>query len=217
MASTIVSRHDAHARICRHRHVDGYAALVLTGGYIEAGEGGRTRVAAGHVLVHQPYEAHFNQFSVYGATVLNIPLMTEFKASSGEVCDPDAIVRAAERSSFEAADLLRDNLKPGGGRMEDWPDELAAALLDDTVFSLTECADLKGLSPQSLSRGFRQTYGTSPKRYRLEQRTLRTVCKLPHWQGSLADLAAEQGWADQAHLTRAVLAVTGTTPHRLRG
>jgi AraC-like DNA-binding protein len=40
---------------------------------------------------------------------------------------------------------------------------------------------------------------------------------LPGWQGSTAALAAEAGFADQAHLTRAVVALTGQTPNRFKG
>lgn len=40
--------------------------MVLSGGYEEAGEGGRRRVAAGDVIVHHPFEAHLNRVSSRG-------------------------------------------------------------------------------------------------------------------------------------------------------
>jgi AraC-like DNA-binding protein len=42
------------------------------------------------------------------------------------------------------------------------------------------------------------------------------VRALPSWGGTLAGLAAEAGFVDQAHLTRAVVSLTGWTPGQLR-
>jgi hypothetical protein len=39
----------------RHRHLQRYAAIVLSGGYVEAGDAGRMRVRAGDVLVHDEH------------------------------------------------------------------------------------------------------------------------------------------------------------------
>lgn len=75
-----------------------------------------------------------------------------------------------------------------------------------------------GLNPASISRGFARAYGVSPKRFRLEARTRRALTAIDAWQGSLADLAADQGFADQAHLTRSIAAMTGAPPilHRAK-
>ena len=45
----------------------------------------------------------------------------------------------------------------------------------------------------------------------------RAVRSLPTWRGSLAAFAAEHGFADQAHLARAVRAMTGAPPCALEG
>ena len=115
-----------------------------------------------------------------------------------------------------AAALLKETIRPMNTLLTDWPDRLAAALASQRDFSIEDWADEMGLAPQSISRGFRQAYGVSPKRFRLEQRTLRALRKLHNWPGTLAGLAADVGFSDQAHLTRAVLAMTGVAPHRLR-
>ena len=94
---------------------------------------------------------------------------------------------------------------------------LAEALADDPALGIADWADAMGLAPQSISRGFRLAYGISPKRYRLELRALQALRRLPGWRGSLAALAAETGFADQAHFTRAIVALTGQTPKRLLG
>ncbi|MDR7297557.1 AraC-like DNA-binding protein [Pelomonas aquatica] len=213
-----ISLHRAFERMPRHRHGEGYVALVLAGGYVEAGDRGRLRVEAGQAVVHGSYESHGNAFSGAGARVLNLPV---FGAPAGEplghVDDADAIARLAERDVGQAAELLRQTFRPSAVRLNDWPDLLAAALAADTNLALAEWAAAMGIAPQSLSRGFRQAYGVSPKRYRLELRALQALRRLPAWQGSMAMLAAETGFADQAHLTRAIVALTGRTPKRLTG
>jgi AraC-like DNA-binding protein len=213
---TRVTRHSASERMPRHRHVEGYAALVLAGGYVEAGDRGRIRVQAGQVVIHGAYEAHQDHFANGGALVLNLPLVGSSNVITGLVTDADAIAREAERDLLGAAALLEETLRPLEARLTDWPDQLAIALGAQRDLSIEDWADQMGLAPQSISRGFRQAYGVSPKRYRLEQRTLRALRKLQSWRGTLAGLAADVGFADQAHLTRAVLAMTGIAPHRLR-
>jgi AraC-like DNA-binding protein len=211
-----MTRHSASERMPRHRHIEGYAALVLAGGYVEAGDRGRIRVQAGQVVIHGAYEAHQDHFARAGAIVLNLPLIAGLDAITGVVADADAIAREAERDIRAAAALLKETIRPMNALLTDWPDQLAAALASQRDFSIEDWADEMGLAPQSISRGFRQAYGVSPKRFRLEQRTLRALRKLQTWPGTLAGLAADAGFSDQAHLTRAVLAMTGVAPHRLR-
>jgi len=200
----------------RHRHALPYTALVLQGGYIEAGEQGRIRVESGQVVHHQAHGAHLNDFDRGGAVVLDLPLFHPEARGTGVVDDPDAIARAAEREAREASILLMEQFRPAKLQLWDWQDSLAEALAAPTFMGIAEWADRAGLAPQSVSRGFRRAYGVSPKRYRAEHRALAAVRNLGAWPGSLAQLAAEHGFADQAHLARAVRAVTGTTPSALR-
>jgi AraC-like DNA-binding protein len=213
-----ITVHRALERMPRHRHDEAYVALVLTGGYVEAGDCGRLRLDAGQAVVHQRHEAHCNAFLGRGAQVLNLPLPDGgFGAVQGRVADADAVARLAERDPLQAAELLRQTLRPCCSRLDDWPDALAAALAEDPALDLGTWADAQGLAAPSVSRGFRRAYGTTPKRYRLELRTGQALRRLPHWRGSLALLAAETGFADQAHMTRAIVALTGLVPTRLRG
>lgn len=214
----VISVHGAFERMPRHRHDQGYVALVLAGGYLEAGDRGRFQVEAGHVVIHGPHESHQDAFLGRGARVLNLPA-TGFApdAAVGHVVDPDAIARLAERDPVAAATVLRESFRPSATRLDDWPDRLAAALSGEPDLCLAAWADAMGIAPQSLSRGFRGAYGISPKRYRLEQRALAALKQLPQWPGSIAALAAETGFADQAHLTRAIVALTGSAPSRIRG
>jgi hypothetical protein len=83
----------------RHLHIESYLALVLSGGYEEAGDRGCLRVLAGDVLLHSAFEAHLDRYQPSGADVLNLALPSGFTCQhvSMRVPDPDAIVRIAER------------------------------------------------------------------------------------------------------------------------
>jgi AraC-like DNA-binding protein len=215
---TPFTRHDAFDRMPRHCHGEGYVALVLAGGYVEAGDRGRLRIEAGQAVVHDRYESHRNEFFGHGAQVLNLPLPDGGMAHvQGQVDDADAIARLAERDPAQAAELLRATMRPCTVRLDDWPDLLARALAEDPVLNLAAWADAQGIAPQSVSRGFRRAYGTSPKRYRLELRAAQALRRLPGWRGSMAMLAAETGFADQAHMTRTLVALAGAAPTRLTG
>ncbi|WP_338446913.1 helix-turn-helix transcriptional regulator [Pelagerythrobacter marensis] len=216
MTCAAPERHEPGAALDRHRHTDGYIALVLEGGYEEAGETGRLRAAPGTVVVHHPWSAHRDRFGTRGARVLNLPLAAGLDEGPGTVADPDAIVRLAERDPVAAAEAVRADFRPRAIEAVDWPDLLARALSTDETFAIRDWAHEVGLDPASVSRGFSRVYGVSPKRFRLETRTRRALLALADWSGSLAALAAECGFADQAHLARSARTLTGTAPSFLR-
>lgn len=209
-------RYEAGAPMPRHSHAEPYMAIVVEGGYLEAGDSGRFEARPGAVLMHAAYDAHRDAFMARGATVLNLPLGRDAQAAFGHIADVDAIVRLAERDPWEASEQGLDGIKLCPAPLSDWPDLLAAALRDDPDLSISSWASDVGLAAASVSRGFARAYAVSPKRFRLEARVRHTARRLRYWQGSLAALAAELGFADQAHMTRALVALTGQTPAQLR-
>ena len=98
----------------RHRHDAPYAAVVLEGGYEEAGDGGRFRVQAGDVLIHSAFSAHLDRAD-RKTTVLNLPAPWFWTGGSTRmsVDDPDAVARQAERDIPAAGLLLFNSLRPG--------------------------------------------------------------------------------------------------------
>jgi AraC-like DNA-binding protein len=83
----------------------------------------------------------------------------------------------------------------------------------ERLFSL---ADHLGVSPFRLSRAFAREVGVSVTRYRNRVRVGRAMERLEQGEQSLARLAADLGFADQAHLTRTVREHVGCTPAALR-
>ena len=216
MSGIGIGVHAASECLPRHRHADGYIAVVLGGGYHEAGDEGRFAAHPGTVVVHGRWTAHFDHFGNRGARVLNLPAIPGLTPGAGTIADVDAVARIAERDPIAAAEQVRAHWRPDVGVCNDWPDLLAAVLRVDPDMPLTPWARHMKLDPASVSRGFARAYGVSPKRFRLEVRTRRAIAALEDWRGSLADLAADHGFADQAHLTRSVGTMTGVPPAVLR-
>lgn len=202
-------------RLPRHRHAEGYAAVVIAGAYEEAGDAGRRRVVAGDVVVHQAWEAHLNRTPSKGAQVLNLPLPACALSAFGRIDDVDGLIRTATRDAAEATGLLAQAFQPLAPGRADWPDLLAAALARGDATPLADWALALNVSPEHLSRGFGKVFGVTPQRYRLEARARAAVADIAG-PAPLAEVAAAHGFADQAHMTRSVRALTGCAPGSLR-
>lgn len=209
-------RWSAGTHIPRHRHARAYAAVVLAGGYEECGGQGRFRLRAGDVLLHSAYDAHLDRFDG-PCEILNLPLDgIGFAGPVARLRDCDAVVRLAERDPNEAAAVLLHQITPTTPRPCNWQDRLAADLLDDPRLRLDAWAETNGLAQATLSRGFARVFGVSPVVFRAEARARRAVAVLATTELPLARVASANGFADQAHMTRAVAALTGQPPGRLR-
>lgn len=202
-----------------HSHDDAYAAVVLAGSYEEAGDHGRFQVAAGDVLLHDRFEAHVDRFSASGAVVLNLrlPAGSSFVPGLAKIADPDSIVRAAERSQTEALKLLLSTIQAKAAVYADWPDELAATLVDDPFLRLGCWAEDKGLPPWTVSRGFTQVFGISPEIFRARARARQAWRLIQTSKSPLAQIANDAGFSDQSHMTRSVKKLTALSPKVWRG
>lgn len=201
--------------ISRHVHDRPYAALVLSGCYEEAGDSGRHRVQAGNVVLHQSFEAHLDRVPTLGAVVLNVSLTAQsgFRSGAGKVDDPDAIVRLVEKGDLKAAaTLLLRSTEITKQEFEDWPDELAASLIQSASLSLSRWSNAKGISAWELSRSFSKVFGISPSAFRARARTRQAWTAIQTTMTPLSEIAAHFGFADQAHMTRNVKSMTGRCP-----
>lgn len=87
---------------------------------------------------------------------------------------------------------------------------------DPAARALLPLAASLAVSPFSLSRAFTAEMGVSLTRYRNRVRVARALDRLEHGENNLAVLAADLGFADQAHLCRTVRQHLGRTPTALR-
>jgi AraC-like DNA-binding protein len=206
-----------HAALARHRHDLPYVALVLSGSYVEAGDRGRRRVEAGDLLVHEPFEPHRDEMGNSGAEVLNLPLPDGAALPAcGRASDPDLLARLCERSPREAAEALADLVSDGPAPLGEWPDLLAAACWNERDLRIGEWASRHGLAGATVSRGFARVYGVTPIRFRAEARSRRAWQAIMGTAEPLAAIAADAGFADQAHMTRSVATLTGRPAGRWR-
>jgi AraC-like DNA-binding protein len=96
--------------------------------------------------------------------------------------------------------------------------DAARALLaaDPSTLGLRQVAQRLGCSPYHLSRIFRRQAGMTLTRYRNRIRVHVALDAIEAGNTNLADLAAELGFADHAHLTRTIRGECGHTPLSLR-
>lgn len=208
-------RHSPLEILDRHCHSAPYAALVLRGTYLEAGDTGRRMVEPGDVLTHGGFEGHINRFDARGAEVLVLPLDSQSSAH-WRVADPDAIARLAEQSIEQATSLLRSSMVSVERRSLDWPDRLARDISRDPRLCLGAWASSFGLRQETVSRGFRLAYGCTPASFRSAARARAAWREVRHSARPLVDIALDKGFADQAHMTRAIRALTGRSPRAWR-
>jgi AraC-like DNA-binding protein len=205
---------EAGLTLARHQHRAAYATIVLEGSYEEAGDAGRITANPGDVLFHAAFSAHLDRVGQRPARVLDLPLgdtaATSFARAT--LLASDGLVRLAERDAREAALGLLELIEPAADAIRSTADALAAALREAPPPRITDWAAARGRSRESVSRQFRSVYGVSPAQYRLESMARRAWREAATGTAGLAEIACAAGFADQAHMTRAVARLTGATP-----
>jgi AraC-like DNA-binding protein len=125
--------------------------------------------------------------------------------------------RAGDAAAAGAAPATVDDALAAGLPSGPWASEETTALAelarsDRGIVRAEQLAVIAGVSVRTLQRRFRAHVGLSPKqviqRYRLQEVAERARHGHVDWAG----VAAELGYADQAHLTRDFRAVIGETP-----
>jgi AraC family transcriptional regulator len=91
---------------------------------------------------------------------------------------------------------------------------MRAHLAED--ISLAELAKITKLSQSQFARAFRDSTGLPPYRYILRSRIERAEGMLATTSRSISEIAANVGFADQSHFTKAFRRFVGATPKRWR-
>jgi AraC-like DNA-binding protein len=129
----------------------------------------------------------------------------------------ESLVTALFAAFFSA---WRRKTPPGAGSgLASWQlrrstDYMQAHLTED--IRLAELAKIAKLSQSQFARAFRDSTGLPPYRYLLRSRIRRAEHLLATTRFSIADIAAQVGFADQSHLTKAFRRFAGATPKRWR-
>ena len=114
----------------------------------------------------------------------------------------DAGTHAAELARFVAARGPRASLRAA---------RAALLICDAPTVAVEHLADAQHVSRRQLERDFSQWLGISPRRLAHAVR-LQAVLRRAREGAALADVAAEFDFADQAHMSRTVRRMTGSTP-----
>ncbi|MEQ9507283.1 MAG: AraC family transcriptional regulator [Hyphomonas sp.] len=214
LASQTLDHLPEGARLAWHRHRAPYVAVVLRGNLEEVGEQGRRNLGPGSVIVHDPFEAHSDRVIGAGVDILNIALDREgvLPARASVLKDIDGLVRIVEFDPKHVLEWIAPRLENAPCEILEWPDQLARDMLHDTGLNLRQWADHTGLRVETISRGFRNAFGLSPKQFRASVRARKAWKAIVNCEASLSDIAYSSGFSDQAHMSRAVKQLTGYPP-----
>lgn len=179
---------------------DGWAAGVMF------------RPAAGRLLLRRPVSALADAY-VDLATLSSID-GTALAARIAAAMTDDPGAPSSHRAAIAAYEDALAPLLPVDGagslinRVIDWLTE------HPEVTRVAEVADAFAMTERSLQRLVVDRVGLTPKWLIQRRRLHDAVARLKRGTDSLAELAAELGYVDQAHFTKDFRAVTGLTPGR---
>ena len=135
-----------------------------------------------------------------------------------DIDEPLSDLACVELAAAVADGLASLGGRPEGGRaaidvraVERVRDHLAAHAREQTPAAALEV--IAGTDRYTIARHFRRAFGTSPDRYRTLRRLALARAAIERGE-SLAQTAAETGFADQSHMTRQFKRTYGMTPAR---
>jgi AraC family transcriptional regulator len=229
------------ADLARHQHARTTIAVVLRGGFLEL-HGSRERSCPpGTLLIEPAGEPHANRFGAAATSVVAVNLEPGRAGTALESLvrrlsfsrDPFATALAAQlRSELEHPDdvsplaveawvlellagLLRARQDDGGPRwLRDARDLVTARYAE--ALRLSDIAATVGVEPTRLARAFRREYREPISSYLRRRRVAAAAELLELGDQPIARIAADVGFADQSHLTRAFVRSMRTTPGRYR-
>lgn len=221
-----------------HRHAKGAVSLVLAGELEESSAGATHRAAAGSLVVKPAEYRHANTYGPRGARVVQVtladgrapcaaaPRAYQWFAAPRLACcvlalleDRPGAVEAAEIELFEAMGQTdaEANNATSHGRPRWWPVAVdAIEQCTSRSISVASVAAQVGVHPVHLTRVCRRQFGCTVQQYVRQRRVLAAWRACDRDDTPLATVALEAGFADQSHMTRAFVAVLGTSPGRLR-
>jgi AraC family transcriptional regulator len=237
------SRYAPSSRLARHHHDEPVLCLVLSGRYIEKTRGLRREHGSGDLLYCPAFEEHAQTFLPQGAVKLLMkPTLAALEWLEGARVDQAPFARCARLRAI-GAQLVAELARPDScsvliieglagelvgllGRASAGESATAEAKIRAVLalvkepacapLTLASIAEAVGADPARLSADFRRSVGTTIGEYARRSRLERAVDRLSNSRVPLAQLAAECGFYDQAHFTRAFSAAYGTTPARFR-
>ena len=242
-ATVLEKRHPAEEVLADHHHERAYLSYVVHGGYRERSPAGSVECGPGTLVVHPPGESHEDLFHDRPSTLVAVEPSERFLAHPGgraferrsvltgpvprrlvgtirrELAAADDLSELVIQGALLelAAEVLREARTAGGRRPPTWLREArnrAAACFRDGV-GLGDLAAEVGVHPSHLARELRRHFDTSVGELVRTARIEHALARLPGTT-TLADLAADCGYADQSHFTRSFTRAVVMSPGAYR-
>lgn len=231
--------HDPGMEVPHHEHENAYLCFVLQGGFELRASGREQACQAGAVLAHPAGHRHGNRFLPAPGRCVNLHLgadwlehdraLRDWLADFRHVALPARHVAlqrlASEMAASDSAaplacaaaaiELLTTAMRSPAPRAEPgWVARVVDRLEADLAQApgLTELARDCGLHPSHLARVFKQARGETVGDYVRRRRVELAEQALIRSDLPLAEIAAQAGFADQAHFTRVFSAHFGVAP-----
>jgi len=235
-------RHRRGSKSRSHAHRLAYFSALVSGTYAERESGRETVYRIGDVRFHPAEYFHGDEIGSAGARFLCVELASEGSAAlpgaalaaprmsgpSSDVARLAASIRREMRSGDAASDLVLEGLAlqlvgalvrlPVESRLPRWLARVAERIREESARPL-RAADLAaeaGVHPVHLARAFRRHYhrtiGEAVRRARVDA----VLRMLGSGAVSLAAAAADAGFSDQSHMSRAFRRETGMSPAEYR-
>lgn len=221
-----------------HSHDDAHFVLATHGRYVTTAAGPETE---GPVLVfNPPGVVHRDRFVDVGGYFLAVSFApTDWRtlADAGRGAAIDALrltgpaarraalrltrsllARDAETLSLEglSLELAAQALAPAsdGDSRPPWLDRAETYLADtfDQPISVADLAEIAGVHPVHLARGYRRWLGAAPGDRLRARRLERAADLLMRGRDPIGEIALASGFCDQSHLNRQFLKAYGVTP-----
>jgi AraC family transcriptional regulator len=235
-------RQPCFRQVPRHEHELAYITVVLHGEYLEGDHGKLEELQPFTAVFNPSGVTHSTVIGPEGASFFTIELLqkhlqqigtrlpehTQFDRGAGNMLWPGLRLYSAFKRQPSDAFLLECHVMELIGALADrrssekgaprWLSRVKERLHGEFQENLKmrDLANDAGVHPVHLARVFRKQENQTPGDY-LQRVRIRAACKLlkqADWP--LAVIAAECGFSDQSHLTRAFRKTTGTTPAQFR-
>jgi len=226
-----------------HAHTRPYFCYVSAGGFREVGVGGSYVASRGALVFHPAGETHSDEFGASGGRCFNIEIsdelgvarepgvvrgravryaaelyreMREWDAASAVVAE--GLTRAlVARVGFDLDVAVSRERRPARRASVDLSRAIDRLRADPcNPPSLATLASDAGLDALAFARSFRKQYGCGVGAFVRAERVELAKRALAESARTVSAIAAELGFADQAHLTRVFRDATGWTPAAFR-
>lgn len=235
----------AGMRIPRHEHVHSHVTCIISGGFVETYDSKVLRCTPGSVLNVPKGQPHSDEIGPEGAHTLSIEFSPEFHRrvdGAVEFLEMAAVLndattsrliekiyaefRAADPASLMALASLSLSLLTHAERSlrkeyqaePEWMKRVMGILHSrtDQPLQISQIAAEVGVHEAHLSRTFRKIHGCTVGEYARWLKLEAAKGLLAGGKGTVAEIAAELGFYDQAHFSREFSRAYGIAPSKYR-